>query len=65
MTPAQPGDDFWQFNLFAGYRFPRRAAEIQAGLLNLTGRDYQLTPVNLYADLPRARTIALRFKFNF
>ena len=30
-TPAEPGDDFWQFNLFAGWRFPRRKAEAVRG----------------------------------
>ena len=27
----EPGDNFWQFNLFAGYRFPKRHIEIQVG----------------------------------
>jgi len=31
------GDEFWQFNVFAGYRFPRQQAEIKVGLLNATG----------------------------
>ena len=60
-----PGDNFWQFNAFAGYRFPRRIAELQAGVLNLGDRDYQLNPLNLYAELPRVRTFVASFKFNF
>jgi Tfp pilus assembly protein PilF len=60
-----PGDDFWQFNIFAGYRLPRRLAEFQVGLLNINNRDYKLNPLNLYSDLPRARTIVASFKFNF
>jgi Flp pilus assembly protein TadD len=29
----QPGDHFWQVNLMAGYRFPRRKAEITGSIL--------------------------------
>jgi Tfp pilus assembly protein PilF len=63
--PALPGDDFWQFNLYAGYRFPRRKAELRLGLLNLTGQDYRLNPLNLTAELPRERTLAVNFRFHF
>jgi hypothetical protein len=59
------GDDFWQFNVWAGYRFARRRAEVAVGLLNLTDRDYQLSPVNYYVELPRERTVVLIFKVNF
>ena len=59
------GDDFWQFNVFAGYRFPRRRAQIQVGLLNIGNRDYKLNPLNLYSDLPRSRTLFASLKFNF
>ncbi len=62
---TRPGDDFWQFNLFAGYRFPRRQAELQLGLLNLTDQNYRLNPLNLTAYLPRSRTLAVSFKFSF
>jgi tetratricopeptide (TPR) repeat protein len=64
-SPALPGDDFWQFNVSAGYRFPRRKAEITLGLLNITDEDYRLNPLNTYNDLPRERTIAVRFRLNF
>ena len=60
-----PGDDFWQHSVWAGYRFPRRVAEIRVGLLNLADRDYRLNPVNLYAELPRARTLSVSLKLNF
>ena len=59
------GADFWQMNLMAGYRFPRRHAEITIGVLNVTGRDYRLHPVNLYPDLPRERTFFTRLQLNF
>ena len=60
-----PGDDPWQFNAFIGYRFPRRLAEFQLGLLNIADRDYKLNPLNLYSELARSRTLVASFKFNF
>ena len=59
------GDDFAQINLFAGYRFRQRRAEITVGLLNLTDRNYRLNPLDLYQELPRDRTVELDFKLNF
>jgi outer membrane receptor protein involved in Fe transport len=64
-TPALPGDDFWQFNFFGGYRFPGRRAAITFGLLNLTGQDYRLNPLSLYTELARKRTFAAQLEFNF
>jgi len=61
----QPGDCFWQFHAYAGYRFARRKAELRLGLLNITDQDYRLNPLNLTAELPRDRTLALSFRFNF
>jgi outer membrane receptor protein involved in Fe transport len=60
-----PGDDFWQFNAFVGYRFLRRAAEVRVGLLNISDQDYRLYPLNLTADLPRHRTVLVSFRFNY
>src|SRR4029077_13634789 len=37
--PALPGDNFWQVNLSAGYRFWHRHAQVQIGLLNLADQD--------------------------
>ncbi|HWD94392.1 MAG TPA: TonB-dependent receptor [Verrucomicrobiae bacterium] len=62
---TEPGDDFWQFNLFGGYRFPQRHAELTLGLLNLTGQNYRLNPLNVYNELPRERTLAVRLNVNF
>src|SRR5205823_14516603 len=62
---ALAGDDFWQFNVYAGYRFLHRAAEVKIGLLNITDQNYRLNPLNLYYDLPRGRTLAVSFKFYF
>ena len=64
-TPDQPGDQFWQVNVSAGYRFPRRRAEIMFSLLNLTDRDYRLNPLTIYQELPRRRMLAIRLQMNF
>ena len=60
-----PGDDFWQFNAFVGYRFLKRHAELRLGLLNIGDTDYRLNPLTLYSELPRERTLAARFQFGF
>ncbi|MBI5386928.1 MAG: FecR domain-containing protein [Verrucomicrobia bacterium] len=64
-SPAEPGDSFWQMNLFVGYRFARRHAEVRLGVLNLAGRDYSLNPLTLYTELPRERTFVASLKFWF
>jgi hypothetical protein len=64
-VPDEPGDNFWQFNAFVGYRFPRRRVEMELGLLNLTDRDYRLEPLTLYQELPRQRTLVVRLQLNF
>jgi len=62
---TEPGDNFWQLNAFAGYRFLQRRAELTLGLLNITDQNYKLNPLNLYNELPRSRTLALRLQINF
>jgi outer membrane receptor protein involved in Fe transport len=62
---AQPGDDFVQLDLHAGYRFFRRKAELSVGILNLTGQDYRLNPLTTYSELPRERVFTARFSFRF
>jgi len=64
-TPSLPGDDFWQFNAFAGYRFLHRKAELTLGVLNIGGQDYNLNPLNLHEEYPRQRTFAMRLRLNF
>jgi tetratricopeptide (TPR) repeat protein len=59
------GDDFWQFHALAGYRFPRRHAEVRVGVLNIFDQDYQLNPINFYLDYPRERTFVASLKINF
>ncbi len=62
---SEPGDNFWQFNAFVGYRFLHRKAQVTLGLLNITDQNYNLNPLNLYNELPRSRTLALRLQINF
>lgn len=64
-APSLPGEDFWQLNLFVGYRFLRRRAEIRAGLLNIADQDYHLNPLNLYTELPHDRMAVVNLKLNF
>ena len=65
-TPPVPaGDDFWQLNVSVGYRFARRQAEVRLGGLNLLDQDYHLNPLNLMAELPRERTLAISCRFSF
>jgi len=64
-SPPLAGDEFWQLNAYFGYRFFRRRAEVRLGVLNITDQDYQLNPLNLYSELPRERTLAVRLQLNF
>jgi hypothetical protein len=63
--PALTRSSFWQHNYFAGYRFFKRRASVQFGVLNLTGVNYQLNPLNLYSELPRKTTFVAKFQFAF
>jgi len=62
---GQPGDDFVQENLYVGYRFLHRHAELMFGILNLSGQDYHLNPLNTYMELPRERRYIVRLNFVF
>lgn len=62
---GRTGDDFWQHHLVTGYRFPRRHAEWRIGILNLTGQDYRLDPLNYARDLPRGRTLMTSLRLSF
>jgi Tfp pilus assembly protein PilF len=64
-TPAEPGDDFFQENLFAGWNFAHRKVQLRVGLLNLGGHDYKLEPLTQYQELPRKRVLEGRFSFLF
>lgn len=62
---TSPGDDFWQVNARLGYRFHRNLREVSAGVLNLTDRDYHLSPLTYTRELPRARTFFLSCRVSF
>lgn len=59
-----PGDDFWQHDVAAGYRFARRRAEVRLGVLNLTDTDYRLNPLAPHPELVRERTFFLTLRLN-
>jgi hypothetical protein len=64
-SPALASGDFWRHNIFAGYVFPHRRAELRLGVLNLTGQDYRLNPLNFQSELPRGRTFTASLRINF
>jgi len=64
-TPSLSDEAFWQFNVFAGYRFLQRRVEVAVGLLNFTSQDYKLNPLTLYNELPRERTFTASLKVFF
>lgn len=59
------GDDFSQVNLMAGYRFNRNLCEISAGVLNLFGSNYHITPLTPHPELSRDRTAFVRLRVSF
>jgi hypothetical protein len=62
---SEPGNDFWQFNLYAGYRFPRRHIEMAIGLVNMFNQGYNIDPVTYFLEQARTRTLVASLKFNF
>ena len=63
-TPL-PGDDFFQENIFAGYRLRRQYGELSFGVLNLSNTNYHLNPLSTYDELPRQRVFLVRLAMNF
>lgn len=59
------GDDFWQHDVWVGWRFGRRHAELAVGILNLTDQDYRLHPLNDFQETYRDRTVAVSGRFGF
>ena len=55
-------EDFAHLSFFVGYRFPRHLGELTVGVLNLTDRNYGLSPLTPYDELPRERMIYLRLR---
>lgn len=61
----RPDEDTWSMDVFAGYRLPRRNAQITVGVMNLLDRDYRLHPLNAHAERPRERTFVGRLDLAF
>ena len=59
------GDRFWQFDAQLGRRFRHNLCEVSAGVLNLTDRDYRLSPLTSTRALPRARTLIVHWRVSF
>ena len=64
-APDIPGDEIFQLNAYAGYRFRRNYGDITLGFLNMMDQDYKLNPLNYYNELPRERTLVARVRLNF
>jgi tetratricopeptide (TPR) repeat protein len=64
-SPDEPGDEIFQLNAYAGFRFRRNFGDITLGFLNITDQDYKLNPLNYYNELPRERTLLVRVRLNF
>ncbi|KAB2661293.1 MAG: hypothetical protein DVB31_12550 [Verrucomicrobia bacterium] len=62
---GQPGDDFWQFDAFVGYRFLQRRVDVRLGVLNLGDRDYRLQPLNVHEEFPRERMFYASLRLQF
>ncbi|MCF7674160.1 MAG: TonB-dependent receptor [Akkermansiaceae bacterium] len=62
---ARPGDDFSQINAWVGYRFASNLCELRAGVLNLGGTDYHLSPLNPHSELARDRTFFALCRLSF
>jgi outer membrane receptor protein involved in Fe transport/predicted Zn-dependent protease len=64
-TRDLPSDDFPQWNLALGWRFPRQRGDVTFGVLNLTDENYHLSPVNFYNEMPHERVFYGRVRFRF
>jgi tetratricopeptide (TPR) repeat protein len=62
---SEPSDNFWQFNLYGGYRFPRRHIELMVGIVNMFNQDYNIDPVTYFLEQAHNRTFMASLKFNF
>ncbi len=62
---ALPSAGFWQWNLAAGWRSPRRRVECTVGLLNVLEEWEGTHPINLHSSPLRARTFASQLRFRF
>jgi Flp pilus assembly protein TadD len=59
-----PVDTFCHVNFVAGYRFWQSRAEVAVGVLNLMDKDYRLSPLTPFLELPHDRTFYARFRIS-
>lgn len=59
------GDGFVLVNALVGYRFARKRCEISAGVLNLLGEDYRLSPLTPHRNFAREPTFLVRCRMSF
>jgi tetratricopeptide (TPR) repeat protein len=64
-TLNRSGDSFVHFNAWAGYRFNQNACELTAGIMNIGGTGYQLSPLNPHAEIARDRTFFVLCRMSF
>ncbi len=64
-STQRSGDEFIQFNAWAGYRFNRNLCEVTAGVLNIGDTDYQLSAINPHAEITRERTFFVLCRLSF
>jgi len=57
-------EDFAHINCFFGYRAPEQRWELTVGVLNLNDRNYRINPLNPFIELPRERSLFVRFNIN-
>ncbi len=60
-----PSEDFAQFNAYLGWRFPRQLGDVTFAVLNISGGDYHLNPLNSYPELPHERVYAAQLRLRF
>ena len=59
------GDDFFQLNAWAGYRFNDNLCELAVGVMNIGDSDFSLSPLNPYSDIARERTVFATLRISF
>ena len=64
-TRDLPSDNFPQWNVAVGWRFPKHHGDVTLGVLNLTDDNYHLSPVNFYNEMPHERVFYGRLRFRF
>ena len=64
-THDLPSDEFPQWNIALGWHFPGQRGDLTFGVHNITDRNYHLSPVNYYNEMPHERVFYGRMRFRF